>query len=44
MADHTHGEMDAEVHEQTFENFVKYVGRGIIVILCILIFLALVDG
>jgi hypothetical protein len=44
MADHTHGEMNADVQEQTFEGFVKIVGRSIIFILGLLIFIALVNG
>ena len=44
MADHTHGEMNTDVQEQVFEGFVKIVGKSIILILCVLIFIALVNG
>ncbi|VAV94647.1 hypothetical protein MNBD_ALPHA07-45 [hydrothermal vent metagenome] len=44
MAKHTHGEMNADVQEQTFEGFIKIVGWSIVVIIGILIFAALVGG
>ena len=44
MAEYTHGDMNIEVQEKTFDGFVKIVGRTIIFILCVLIFIALVDG
>ncbi len=44
MAEHVHGEMNADVQEHTFEGFVKFVGRTVIVIFAILIFMALVNG
>ncbi len=44
MADYTHGDMNIDVQEKTFNGFVKFVGRTIIFILCLLIFIALVDG
>ncbi len=44
MADHTHGKMNADVQEHTFEGFVKFVGRSVIVIVVFLILLALING
>ncbi|MBI1417389.1 MAG: aa3-type cytochrome c oxidase subunit IV [Limimaricola sp.] len=44
MAEYKHGEMDIRTHEKTFDGFVWFVSRGVIVILCVLIFLALVNG
>lgn len=44
MADHKHGEMDISVQEKTFDGFMKFVTRGAIICIVILIFLALVNG
>jgi len=44
MADYTHGEMNTDTQEHTFEGFVKFVGRTIILIFTLLIFIALVNG
>ncbi|MDQ2092370.1 aa3-type cytochrome c oxidase subunit IV [Marimonas arenosa] len=44
MAEHKHGEMNTFVQEKTFEGFVKFVTRTIIVIVLILAFLALVGA
>ena len=44
MAEHKHGEMDTSVQEKTYEGFIKastYVAVGSI---CILIFMAIVNG
>lgn len=44
MAEHKHGEMDISVQEKTFNGFVSMVTRGAIISICILIFMALVNG
>lgn len=46
MADqhHEHGEMDISVQEKTFDGFVTFVTRTVIVIIVALILLALVNG
>ena len=42
MSEHKHGEMDITEHEKTFDGFMKFVTRGTILCIVILIFLALV--
>lgn len=44
MADHKHGEMDIEVHEKTFEGFVKAAAWSCVAIILALIFMALVNS
>lgn len=44
MAKHEHGTMNIEVQEKTFEGFLKYVIRAVIVIFAILIFLAVFNS
>jgi len=44
MAEHKHGEMDTTAQEQTFNGFVTFVTRSVIVILLALVFLALVNA
>lgn len=44
MADHTPGSMDITNQEKTFNGFVGMVGRAVLLILALLIFLALVNG
>ena len=44
MADHKHGEMNIDVQEKTFDSFMKFVTRGAIVVVCILIFLAIFNS
>lgn len=44
MAEHKHGEMDITVQEKTFDTFVRWVTKGTIAIIVLLIFLALVNG
>lgn len=44
MAEHKHGEMDIEVQEKTFEGFVNWVTKSVIIIIAFLIFLAFVGG
>lgn len=40
MAEHKHGEMDTKVQEETFEGFVNWTTRMVIVIFVVLIALA----
>jgi len=44
MAEHEHGTMDTTVQEKTFDGFVKFVSRGAILCIVVLIFIALVNG
>ena len=44
MADHKHGEMDITVQEKTFEGFMTFTVRTVIVILVALVLLALING
>ncbi|PIE12283.1 MAG: aa3-type cytochrome c oxidase subunit IV [Rhodobacterales bacterium] len=44
MADHKQGEMDVTVQQQTFDGFMKFMTRGSIVCILILIFMALVNA
>lgn len=44
MAKHERGTMDIRSHEKTFNGFVKMVAWGAFIAVCILIFMALVDG
>ncbi|MEM1351762.1 MAG: aa3-type cytochrome c oxidase subunit IV [Pseudomonadota bacterium] len=41
MADHEHGEMNIEVQEKTFDAFMKWTVRTVIVICVILIWMAI---
>ncbi|WP_299563514.1 aa3-type cytochrome c oxidase subunit IV [uncultured Sulfitobacter sp.] len=41
MAEHEHGTMNTQSQEKTFEGFVKFVTRSIMVIIGILIFMAI---
>ena len=44
MAEHQHGDMDVTTQEATFNGFIKWVRNGIIVCICILIFLAIFNS
>ena len=44
MADYKHGSMDISGQRKTFDGFMWFVTRGAILAICILIFMALVDG
>jgi hypothetical protein len=44
MAEHKHGEMDISVQEQTFEGFIKFMTRSVIVIVLLLLFTAAVGA
>lgn len=44
MAEHKHGSMDISDHEKTFDGFVKFTIRMVIVIFAILIFLAVFNS
>jgi hypothetical protein len=41
MADHKHGEMDIEVQEKTFEGFMRFTTKTVIVILLIIVGMAI---
>ena len=41
MADHTHGEMDIETQEKTFDGFMKFTTRSVIAIIVLFIFMAI---
>ena len=40
MAEHEHGSMDYETQEKTFEGFMSFTTRSVIVILAILVIMA----
>ena len=44
MAEHDHGSMDITEQERTFEAFVRWIIRTVIVIVVGLILLAIVNG
>lgn len=44
MAEYEHGSMDTRDHEKTFHGFVKIITWGAFIVVCVLIFMALVDG
>ncbi|MBY6049574.1 aa3-type cytochrome c oxidase subunit IV [Vannielia litorea] len=44
MAEHKHGEMDISAQEKTFDGFMSFVTKSVVVILVFLVFLALVNG
>lgn len=41
MADHEHGSMDIDVQEKTFDGFMSFVSKSVVVILFILIVMAI---
>lgn len=44
MAEHEHGSMDITVQEKTFNGFMTFVTRSVIIIIVALILLALING
>jgi hypothetical protein len=44
MAEYEHGSMDVRDHEKTFHGFVKMVTWGGVLVVCVLIFMALVNS
>lgn len=44
MSEHKHGDMNIDVHEKTFEKFVKAAAWACVVIIVTLIFMAIVNG
>lgn len=42
--EHKPGTMDITVQEKTFDGFMRMVTRGVIIVICILIFMALVNS
>ena len=41
MADHEHGSMNIEVQEKTYEGFMSFVTKSVVVILLILVVMAI---
>jgi hypothetical protein len=41
MADHKHGEMDTEVQEKTFDGFMRFTTKTVIVILVVIVGMAI---
>ncbi|MEP2028562.1 MAG: aa3-type cytochrome c oxidase subunit IV [Paracoccaceae bacterium] len=41
MADHTHGEMNTETQEKTFDGFMKFTTRSVIAIIVLFVFMAI---
>ncbi len=44
MADHKHGSMDITDQEKTFNGFITFTIRSVIVILCLVIFMAVFNS
>lgn len=44
MAAYKHGEMNITAHERTFDGFIKFVARSIVVIIVLVILMALLDA
>jgi hypothetical protein len=44
MDKHEHGSMNTFNHQKTFEGFIKFMAYGATIAICILIFMAIVDG
>lgn len=44
MAEHKHGSMDITTQEKTFEGFISFTIRAVIVILCLVIFMAIFNA
>lgn len=44
MAEHKHGSMNTSVQEKTFDGFMKYSMWIAIFSICLLVFIALVNG
>ncbi|SMX37775.1 aa3-type cytochrome c oxidase subunit IV [Maliponia aquimaris] len=44
MAEHKHGSMDVSTQEKTFEGFINFVIRAILVILALVIFMAVFNS
>lgn len=44
MAEHKIGSMDITTQEKTYDGFVKFVARGAIACIVVLVLLALVNG
>ena len=41
MAEHEHGTMNSDTQQKTFDGFVKFVSRAVMVIIGILVFMAI---
>ncbi|MEP2640464.1 aa3-type cytochrome c oxidase subunit IV [Roseobacter sp.] len=41
MADHKHGEMQIDTQEKTFDGFMRFTGRAVLVIIAIIVLMAI---
>lgn len=41
MAEHKHGEMNIDVQEKTFDGFMRFVTKSVIVIVVLLVWMAI---
>ena len=41
MAEHKHGSMNIDVQEKTFDGFMRFTTRSVIVIVAVLVFMAI---
>jgi CHASE3 domain sensor protein len=44
MAEHKHGSMDITAQQKTFDGFISFTIRTVIVILCLVIFMAVFNS
>lgn len=44
MAEHKHGSMDITTQEKTFDGFITFTIRTVIVILCLVVFMAVFNS
>ncbi len=44
MAEHKHGSMDTKAQEKAFAGFISLATKGVIVVICVLIFMAVFNG
>jgi hypothetical protein len=44
MAEHKHGSMNTDVHEKTFQGFIRLSTWGAVISILLLVFLALANG
>lgn len=44
MADHIHGEMDTTTQEETFAGFVRWMTRGAVAAIAVLVFLSVFNS
>ncbi len=44
MAEHKHGSMDITAQQKTFDGFISFTIRTVIVILCLVVFMAVFNS